>query len=107
MQVVKELPLLSETPMLKREALFRQKLQLCCIIFDFEDAESDLRGKDLKRDTLVELAEYVNTPSGQKIFTEALMPDIVQMVKVNLLRFDTEKKKKLKKLFLFIYFVLV
>mmetsp|Transcript_9614 Transcript_9614/g.21599 ORF Transcript_9614/g.21599 Transcript_9614/m.21599 type:complete len:484 (+) Transcript_9614:269-1720(+) len=86
MQVVKELPLLSETPMLKREALFKQKLQLCCILFDFEDPESDARGKELKRETLVELAEYVNTPAGQKIFTESLMPDIVQMVKVNLLR---------------------
>lgn len=85
-QVVKELPQLSETPMLKREALFRQKLQLCCMIFDFEDPESDTRGKELKRETLFELAEYVNTPSGQKIFTEALMPDIVQMVRVNLLR---------------------
>lgn len=85
-QVVKDLPLLSETPMLKREALFRQKLQLCCMIFDFEDPESDTRGKELKRETLFELAEYVNTPSGQKIFTEALMPDIVQMVRVNLLR---------------------
>jgi len=98
-QVMKELPLLSEQPMLKREALFRQKLQLCCIVFDFEDAEADLRGKELKRETLFELAEYVNTPSGQKIFTEALMPDIVQMVRVNLLRtlppqsedYDTEE----------------
>ncbi|KAJ1396009.1 protein phosphatase 2A regulatory B subunit, partial [Ochromonadaceae sp. CCMP2298] len=86
MQVVKELPLLSETPMLKREALFKQKLQLCCILFDFDDPETDARGKELKRETLVELAEYVNTPAGQKIFTESLMPDIVQMVKVNLLR---------------------
>jgi hypothetical protein len=34
----------------------------------------------------VELAEYVNTPVGQKIFTEAMMPDIVEMVKVNLFR---------------------
>jgi len=45
-----------------------------------------VRGKELKRETLVELAEYVNTPAGQKIFTESLMPDIVQMVKVNLIR---------------------
>lgn len=32
------------------------------------------------------MAEYVNTPIGQKIFTEAMMPDIVEMVKVNLFR---------------------
>lgn len=70
----------------KFQALFRQKLQLCCVIFDFEDVDSDARGKELKRETLVELAEYVNTPVGQKIFTEAIMPDIVDMVKVNLFR---------------------
>lgn len=72
--------------MLKREALFRQKLQLCCNVFDFEEADSDVRAKEIKRETLVELAEYVNTPVGQKIFTEAIMPDIVEMVRVNLFR---------------------
>jgi serine/threonine-protein phosphatase 2A regulatory subunit B' len=50
------------------------------------DGESDARGKEIKRDTLIEIAEYVNTPIGQKIFTEALMPDIVEMVKINLFR---------------------
>lgn len=38
------------------------------------------RGKDLKRQTLLELVDYVNNPGGQKIFTEALMPDIMAMV---------------------------
>lgn len=37
-------------------------------------------GKDLKRQTLLELVDYVNNPGGQKIFTEALMPDIMAMV---------------------------
>ena len=46
----------------------------------------DIRGKELKRETLVELAEYVNTPVGQKIFTESMMPDIIEMVRVNLFR---------------------
>lgn len=83
---LKELPLLSETPMQKREALFKQKLELCMVIFNFVDPESDLRGKEIKRETLLELAEYGATPIGQKIFTEALMPDLVQMVRVNLFR---------------------
>lgn len=86
MAPIKELPLLVDTPMLKREALFRQKLQLCCNIFNFDDPDSDIKGKEIKRETLVELAEYVNTPAGQKIFTESLMPDIVQMVRTNLMR---------------------
>jgi serine/threonine-protein phosphatase 2A regulatory subunit B' len=86
LQVLKDLPLLSDTPMQKREALFKQKLQLCGVIFNFDDAESDTRGKELKRDTLLELAEYVNSPVGQKIFTESLMTDIVEMVRANLFR---------------------
>lgn len=40
----------------------------------------------MKRETLVELAEYVNTPVGQKIFSESMMPDIIEMVRVNLFR---------------------
>ena len=84
-QPIKELPLLSETPMLKREVLFKQKLQLCSIIFDFDDSNDD-KSKEIKRETLVELAEYVNTPAGQKIFTEAIIPDIVDMVKANIFR---------------------
>ena len=83
---VQSLPLLADTPLLKREKLFRQKLQVCCNIFDFDDPDQDSAGKEIKRTTLFELAEYVNSPSGQKIFQEALMPDIINMVKVNILR---------------------
>lgn len=86
MAALKDLPSLLETPTQKREALFKQKLQLCCVLFNFDDAESDARGKELKRATLVELAEYVNTPGGQKIFTEALIPDILEMVRTNIVR---------------------
>jgi serine/threonine-protein phosphatase 2A regulatory subunit B' len=86
MQALKELPLLADTPLQKREALFKQKLQLCCVIFNFDDADSDTKGKEIKRETLVELAEYVNTPVGQKIFVEGLMPDIVELVRANIFR---------------------
>ena len=47
-QVVKELPVLSDTAVLKREALFRQKLELCNVIFDFEDPDLDVKGKEQK-----------------------------------------------------------
>jgi serine/threonine-protein phosphatase 2A regulatory subunit B' len=81
------LPVLTQLPsVFKYQALFRQKLQQCCIIFDFDDGDIDARGREIKREILVELAEYVNTPVGQKIFTEAMMPDIVEMVKINLFR---------------------
>lgn len=47
------------------QALFKQKLQQCCIVFDFDDGDVDTRGREIKRETLVELAEYVNTAIGK------------------------------------------
>lgn len=85
LRVLKELPLLKDTPMQKREALFQQKLQLTSVMFNFDDA-GDKRGKDLKRQTLLELVDYVNNAGGQKIFTESLMPDIMAMVSANICR---------------------
>ncbi|KAF1323032.1 Protein phosphatase 2a regulatory b subunit, partial [Globisporangium splendens] len=79
-QALKDLPHLKDTSLQRREALFQQKLELCSVIFNFDDPTSDKRGKDLKRQTLLELVDYVNNPGGQKIFTEALMPDIMAMV---------------------------
>lgn len=85
-QALKDLPTLKETAPQKREALFQQKLSLCSVIFNFEDPNSDKRGKDLKRQTLLELVDYVNNAGGQKIFNEALMPDIMNCVSVNICR---------------------
>lgn len=85
-QALKDLPLMKDTSVGKREALFQQKLSLCCVMFNYEDVNSDKRGKDLKRQTLLEMVDFINTSGGQKIFTEALMPDIMAMVSVNICR---------------------
>jgi hypothetical protein len=55
---LKELPPLRDAPAGKREALFIQKLQLCGVIFSFDDPGDDKRGKDMKRQTLLELVDY-------------------------------------------------
>merc|ERR1712072_927673 len=68
-----ELPQLRDYPSAKREALFDQKLELCSHVFSFEDAASNKKEKEVKRQTLLELVDYVNTSAGQKIFTEASM----------------------------------
>mmetsp|Transcript_85656 Transcript_85656/g.171461 ORF Transcript_85656/g.171461 Transcript_85656/m.171461 type:complete len:457 (+) Transcript_85656:88-1458(+) len=83
---LQELAPLRDTPATKREELFKKKLELCSICFDFEDPTADKRGKEMKRSTLLELVDFVNAQSGQKIFTEALMPDIMAMVKANICR---------------------
>jgi len=71
---IDELPQLRDYPAAKREALFDQKLELCSNVFNFDDASSDKKEKEVKRQTLLELVDYVNTSAGQKIFTEPSMP---------------------------------
>jgi len=83
---LKDLPALRDAPPMKREELFVMKLKLCSVIFSFDDPTADKRGKDMKRQTLLELVDYVNTPAGQKIFTEACMGDLMAMVSANVCR---------------------
>ena len=42
---LRELPALRDPPPNKREELFKLKLQLCGVIFSFDDPTSDKRGK--------------------------------------------------------------
>jgi len=86
MAALKELPQLRDTAAPKREKLFQDKLDVCSIIFDFDDPNAEKRGKELKRQTLLELVDFVNTSAGQKIFTETLMPDIMTCVRANICR---------------------
>lgn len=62
----------------EQQDLFCQKLQQCCVLFDFMDSVSDLRSKEIKRATLNELVEYVSTNRG--VIVESSYSDIVKMV---------------------------
>lgn len=62
----------------EQQDLFCQKLQQCCVLFDFMDSVSDLKGKEIKRATLNELVEYVSTNRG--VIVESAYADIVKMV---------------------------
>ena len=79
---ITELPALEDTPPTKKEELLKQKLMICGVNFNYDDPDEDMREKEIKKNTLVELVEYVNSPSGQKIFSEAVMPDIVAMFRL-------------------------
>jgi len=84
--VLKDLPLLKDTAPAKREALLKQKMALCCLEFNWDDPEADKRGKELKRLTLLEVVEFVNSAGGQKLFTETAAEDIIMMVNANIFR---------------------
>lgn len=69
-----------------QEELFKQKLELCCICFEFDDLNSDKAGKETKRSTLLELVDVVSSVEGQKLFAEDCYSDIMNMVKANICR---------------------
>jgi serine/threonine-protein phosphatase 2A regulatory subunit B' len=58
--------------------LFIQKLQQCRVVFDFNDASSELQGKQVKSQTLHEMLEYITTQRGT--ITESIYPEVVNMV---------------------------
>ena len=56
-----------------------QKLQQCCVIFDFQlDPLSDLKYKEIKRAALNELVEYITHNRG--VLSEAIYPEAIRMV---------------------------
>lgn len=52
--------------------------------FDFSDATKHIAEKETKRQTLLQLVDYVNTGSGK--FVEAVSEDIASMLSANLFR---------------------
>lgn len=77
------LPKLREAPPAERADLFRHKMEVCAEVFDFYN-DSNQRDKEAKRQTLLEMVEYVN--NTRNCFNEALMQDVVIMVGTNIFR---------------------
>lgn len=66
----------------EREQLLIQKMQQCCVLFDFiSDPQSDLKWKEIKRETLHEMVDYLSSNHGN-ILTEAIYPEAVRMVRI-------------------------
>eukprot|EP00158_Paraphelidium_tribonemae_P005414 Partr_v1_DN27321_c0_g1_i8_m46381 putative Protein phosphatase 2A regulatory B subunit (B56 family) len=81
---LEKLPAFRDTPMGDRQDLMLRKLSQCCVIFDFTDAMSDMKGKEIKRHTLGELVDYISSTRG--IITEAVYPDVMKMFASNVFR---------------------
>ncbi|KAH9603711.1 hypothetical protein KSS87_007462 [Heliosperma pusillum] len=78
------LPSFRDVPSSEKQNLFIKKLHMCCVLFDFTDPTKNLREKELKRQTLLELVDYVSSAGGK--FPENVMQEMVKMVCVNLFR---------------------
>ncbi|KAF9612815.1 hypothetical protein IFM89_004225 [Coptis chinensis] len=68
----------------EKQNLFVSKLNLCCVVFDFSDPNKNSLEKDVKRQTLIELVDFV--ASGSARFTEPVIAGICKMSAVNLFR---------------------
>lgn len=82
--VVEVLPALKEVPVIDRHVLFIKKLQLCCVSFDFSEAMKNVREKEIKRQTLSELVDLVQ--SGSWKMNEIIQEEMIKMISVNLFR---------------------
>lgn len=81
---IEKLPPFSDTPLTERSLLFIKKLNQCRVLFDFNDASAELKGKQIKAQTLHEMLEYITTQ--RNVITENIYPEVVNMFAVNLFR---------------------
>ncbi|KAJ7740681.1 protein phosphatase PP2A0 B subunit gamma isoform [Mycena maculata] len=81
---IERLPPFMETPPSERPQLFIKKLHQCRVLFDFNDASAELKGKQVKAQALHEMLDYITTQRG--VITEAVYPEVVGMFATNLFR---------------------
>lgn len=82
--VIEALPLFRDVPVSERQNLFLRKLQNCCHLLDFSDTLKSVREKEIKRQTLMELVEFIQSGSGK--LTEICQEEMIKMVSVNVFR---------------------
>ncbi|KAG0191107.1 hypothetical protein DFQ28_000906 [Apophysomyces sp. BC1034] len=77
-------PLLDDVPASQRQDLFVKKLKLCRVLFDFGDVQSDQRNKEIKRQTLQELLDFLGMNRGG--ITNDMYPHVIDMFSANVFR---------------------
>jgi len=93
MDLFASLPKLRDASPAERSDLFRRKMEACCVIFEFY-SNSHEREKEAKRQTLLEMVEYVN--NTRNCFNEALMQSVVSMVGTNIFRALQTRNKDIR-----------
>ncbi|KAJ9545490.1 hypothetical protein OSB04_025197 [Centaurea solstitialis] len=82
--VIEVLPLLKDVPVADRHVLFLRKLQICSYMFDFTDTLKSVSEKEIKRQSLLELVDLVQ--SGSSKMNEIMQGEMVKMISVNIFR---------------------
>ncbi|GAA0184445.1 protein phosphatase [Lithospermum erythrorhizon] len=88
------LPSFRDVPNSEKQNLFIRKLNMCCVVFDFTDPTKNLKEKEIKRQMLLELVEYVTSANVK--YTENAMQEVIRMVSLNLFRTLTPQPRENK-----------
>ncbi|XP_047309996.1 serine/threonine protein phosphatase 2A 57 kDa regulatory subunit B' theta isoform-like [Impatiens glandulifera] len=86
------LPDFKDVPNSEKQSLLIKKMKLCCVVFDFTDPSKNLKEKDVKRQTLVDLIDYVTSANGK--FNETVVQEMTKMVSANLFRTVTPQPRE-------------
>ncbi|KAL1313780.1 hypothetical protein HN51_040423 [Arachis hypogaea] len=81
---IEPLPPFRDVPVSERQTLFLRKLQNCCFLLDFSDTLKNVREKEIKRQTLMELVDFIQSGSGK--ITENCQEEMIKMISVNIFR---------------------
>uniref|UniRef100_M4BF58 Uncharacterized protein n=1 Tax=Hyaloperonospora arabidopsidis (strain Emoy2) TaxID=559515 RepID=M4BF58_HYAAE len=79
-----ELPALEDVPPNERMRLFRQKLKLCCVLYDFTDMRKHVREKEVKRNALLQIVEYIS--ASKVAWDPSVVAELLECVGVNIFR---------------------
>jgi serine/threonine-protein phosphatase 2A regulatory subunit B' len=81
---IETLPMFRDVPAPERQSLFLRKVQVSYHRFDFVDTMKMIREKEIKRQSLVELVDYIQSGSGK--IMESNQEEMVRMISVNIFR---------------------
>lgn len=81
---VEVLPNLKDVPLHEKHGVFIRKVQVCCFFFDFVDTMKSAREKEIKRQTLAELIDIIQTGSCK--MNEIMQAEMVKMIALNIFR---------------------
>ncbi|KAL5197154.1 hypothetical protein ABZP36_000666 [Zizania latifolia] len=88
------LPGFKDVPNTEKQNLLIKKLRLCCSLFDFNDPTKNIKEKEIKRQMLMEIVDYIASVNVK--FPEVVMLEITRMISVNLFRTLTSPPREKK-----------
>ncbi|KAK7277498.1 hypothetical protein RJT34_22511 [Clitoria ternatea] len=82
--IMELVPPFRDAPVSERQNLFLRKLQVCCFLLDFSDTMKNVREKEIKRQALMELVDFIQSGSGK--ISESCQEEMIRMISVNIFR---------------------